>query len=173
MTALYLTQRFFARSSNTIVSRRKNHEYTNSNIGHTLIISALFLPAIALNDDEKSALEAVATNVLMQSDYITYGLVEIGYGNTMDMWFVSKSTDQDTVLKSLGTTVGVYVGACKSYPELSDLRLIIGTKDTSAGEMYCERSWADEVRKDSDGSYNSNDLGLVALRVLGTFKKTS
>jgi len=138
-----------------------------------LIISAQLLPAMALDNDEKSALEAVATKVLIQSDYITYGLVEIGYGNSMNMWFIPKSTDQETILKSLGSAVGVYVGACKSYPELSDLSLMIGTKGTVAGEMYCDRDWADEVRKDSDGSYNSNDLGLVALRVLGTFKKTS
>lgn len=138
-----------------------------------MIIGTLVLPATALNDDEKSVLEAIGTSTLMQSDYITYGLVEIGYGNTMNMWFTPKNSDQDTILKSLGSAVGVYVGTCKSYPEISDLMLTVGTKDTSAGEMYCERSWADEVRKDSDGSYNSNDLGLVALRVLGTFKKTS
>ena len=109
----------------------------------------------------------------MNSESITYALVEIGDENTMDMWFMEKSTDQDTVLKSLGTTVGVYVGACKSYPELSDLRLRIGTKEVVAGEMYCERAWADEVREDSNGSLNSNDLGLVGLKVLGTYKKTS
>ena len=138
-----------------------------------LIIGALILPATALNDTEKTTIGSMATKMLMNSESITYALVEIGYGNTMDMWFMEKSTDQDTVLKSLGTTVGVYVGACKSYPELSDLRLRIGTKEVVAGEMYCERAWADEVREDSNGSLNSNDLGLVGLKVLGTYKKTS
>ena len=138
-----------------------------------LIIGALILPATALNDTEKTTIGSMATKMLMNSESITYALVEIGDENTMDMWFMEKSTDQDTVLKSLGTTVGVYVGACKSYPELSDLRLRIGTKEVVAGEMYCERAWADEVREDSNGSLNSNDLGLVGLKVLGTYKKTS
>lgn len=138
-----------------------------------LTICALILPVAAINDDEKTVLESFATKVLMETDYITYGLVEIGYGNSMNMWFIPTSTDQDTILKALGSAVGVYIGACKSYPELSDLNLMIGTKSTVAGEMYCNRDWADEVGKDSDGSYNSNDMGLVALKVLGTFKKTS
>ncbi len=138
-----------------------------------MIIGALILPATALNDTEKTTIGSMATKMLMNSESITYALVEIGDENTMDMWFMEKSTDQDTVLKSLGTTVGVYVGACKSYPELSDLRLRIGTKEVVAGEMYCERAWADEVREDSNGSLNSNDLGLVGLKVLGTYKKTS
>lgn len=137
-----------------------------------LIIGAMILPATALNENEKSALEAIATSTLMKSDSIIYGLVEIDYGNTMKMWFMSKSTDQDTILESLGGAVGVYIAACKMYPEISDLRLMVGTKDNVAAEMRCERAWVDEVRKDPDGSHNANDMGLVGLKVLGTFEKT-
>jgi hypothetical protein len=52
------------------------------------IIGALILPVTALNDNEKSALEAISTSTLMKSDSSIYGLVEIDYGNTMKMWFM-------------------------------------------------------------------------------------
>ncbi len=138
-----------------------------------LIVGTLFTPATALTDDEKTIVEVVGTKTLMDIDSITFALVEIDYGNTMNMWFVPKSSDEDTLINSIGSTVGVYVGACKSYPDISDLNLMVGTKSTVAGKMYCKRAWADEVSQNTDGSYNTNEMGLVALRVLGTFKKTS
>lgn len=138
-----------------------------------LCVGALFIPANALNDNEETVIEATGTNLLMNANSITYGLVEVNYDNTMDMWFIPKSTDQDVLLDSVGNAVGLYVGACNMYPELSDLNLMVGTKDNIAGKRYCKRDWADEVSKNTDGSYDQYSMGVVGLKVLGTFKKTS
>ena len=138
-----------------------------------LIISTQFIPVTALTDDEKTVLESMATGVLMQTDLLSYGLVEIDYGNTMNIWFMPNEADQDIVAGSVASSVGLYVAACNLYPEISDLRLMLGQKDNVAGEMYCERAWVDEVRRYSDGSFNTNDMGLVVLKVLGTLKDKS
>ncbi len=56
-----------------------------------LIVGTLFTPATALTDDEKTIVEVVGTKTLMDIDSITFALVEIDYGNTMNMWFVPKA----------------------------------------------------------------------------------
>jgi hypothetical protein len=137
-----------------------------------IVISTVSLTS-ALSDSDKSMIEMASTTVLMKADVLSYGLAEVDYGDRMNVWYIPKGSDQDAIFESLGYVVGVYVGTCKMYPEISDMKLMMGTKDNVVGEMYCERSWADEVREDSDGSFNSNDLGLVGLKVMGTFKKTS
>ena len=138
-----------------------------------LIIGALFVPAIAITDDGKAITESYATKILMDSDSIMYGLVEIDSENTMNIWFVPKSADEDTIIKSMASAVGLYIGVCKTYPEIADLNLMAGTKATVSGKMYCKREWVDEVRAGVDGSYNSSEIGLVGVKVLGTFKQTS
>ena len=135
-----------------------------------LIFSTQFIPVTALTDNEKNNVEAVGTSLLMKSEFISYGLVEIDYGNTMKIWFISSDDDQSTVASSLGMVVGVYLGACKMFPEISDLKLMVGTKNNVAGELYAERAWADGVRMNPDGSYNSDDVAVLGLKVLGTYK---
>lgn len=137
------------------------------------IVSASMLFASAFSNDEKTTIETMVTGTLMKADTISYGLAEIDNGNRLNVWYVPKSIDQDTILASLGYILAQYVVLCNIYPDLSDMRLMVGTKDNIVGEMYCNRTWSNEVRRDSERSYNSSDLALVGLKVIETFNKTS
>ena len=50
---------------------------------------------------------------------------------------------------------------------------MVGTKDNVVGKMYCERAWVDQVRETVDGSYSQDDIGIVGMKVFGTYKQTA
>ena len=138
-----------------------------------MTVSASILFASAFSNDEKTIIETMVTGMLMKADTISYGLAEIDNGTRLNVWYVPRSIDQDTILASTGYVLGQYLVLCNIYPDLSDMKLMVGTKDNVIGEMYCKKTWLNEVRKDSERSYNSSDLSLIGLRVIETFNKTS
>ena len=138
-----------------------------------MTISASILLVSAFSNDEKNIIETMVTGTLMKSDTISYGLADIDNGNNLNVWYVPKNTDRDTILSSLGFVLAEYIALCDKYSDLSDMKLMVGTKDNVTGEMYCKRAWSNKVRKDIDGSYNSSDLVTVGLKVIGTFNRTS
>jgi hypothetical protein len=138
-----------------------------------MTVNASVLIASAFSNDEKTTIETMVTGTLMQADTISYGFAEIDNGSRLNVWYVPKNIDQDTILSSLGFVLGQYVVLCNIYPDLSDMKLLVGTKNNVVGEMYCKKEWSNEVRMDAEKSYNSSDLGLIGLKVIETFNKTS
>jgi hypothetical protein len=136
-----------------------------------ILAGVLIIPSAALTDNEETLIESKGTTVLNQADSITYGLVEIDSDNSMNIWYIPKNADEDTVIKSTATAVGIYIATAKMYPEMSNLNLMVGTKDNVVAKMYCERAWVDQVR--ADGPYAQDDIGLVGLKVFGTLKQTA
>jgi len=138
-----------------------------------ILMGVLIIPSAALTNDEETLLESKATTVLNQADSITYGLVEINSDNTMNIWYIPKNSDEDTLIASTATAVGIYIFTGKTYPEMANLNLMVGTKDNVVGKMYCERAWVDQVRETVDGSYSQDDIGIVGMKVFGTYKQTA
>jgi len=138
-----------------------------------LLMCILIIPSTALTNDEETLLESKATTMLNQEDSISYGLVEVNSNNTMSIWYIPNGSDENTLIKSTATAVGLYIGAAKMFPEMSDLNLMVGTKDNVVGKMYCERAWVDMVGENTDGSYSQDDIGMVGMKVFITYKQTN
>lgn len=137
-----------------------------------LIVLSISL-SVALSDTDKAIIKLATISAMDDTGKFSYTNADIGWDNSLDIWFISKNVDQDSVIKDLEFIVGAYLGACIKYPGLSDLDLFVGTKENTEVKMYCERSWVDEVDVDSEGNMDTTSAGLLVLRVLGTIVKTS
>jgi len=131
-----------------------------------LISSTLVLNVNALDRDEKETFENIATGLLMKSEVLDYARVEIDSQNNMDIWFVAAETNEVAITQAIGACAGVYTAGCKIYPEMSDLRLMLGHKGNVAGEMYCKRDWVDSV-----GDNPAVQTAFLQM-IIGTFRVT-
>lgn len=136
-----------------------------------IAVSASAIPSSGLSDLDKSVLKLTAIMVLDDTGNFNYVNADVGWDDSLNIWFISKRTDQESLLIDLASIVGVYWGACKNHPNLSNLNLYVGTEDNVAGSLYCERSWLNQVRTDSEGNMDDTDAGILVLKVLGTFEE--
>lgn len=126
-----------------------------------------------MTNSDKDALNASVVLALEKTGNFSYIQAGVDSNNNLTIWSTSKSTDQNSTITNLGYIIGVYLGAAKSYSDLSDLNIMIGTKENVVETMYCKRSWIDEVKIDSAGNMNDNDLAALVLKVLGTLQVKS
>lgn len=127
----------------------------------------------AMTNSDKDAINVSVVQALEKTGDFSYIKAGVDSNNNLTIWATPKSMDQNSTISSTGYIIGVYMGAAKSYSDLSDLNIMIGTKENVIEKMYCMRSWADEVKIDSAGNMNENDIATLALKVLGTLQVTS
>ncbi len=141
------------------------------------LTSMLTLACISLTmgmiSSDKDAINATVVQALEKAGVFSYVDAGVDSNNNLTIWSASKSTDQDSTVTNLGYIIGVYLEAAKSSPELSDLNIMVGTKENVTEKMYCKRPWVDEVKVDSAGNMSDNDLAALILKVLGTRQATS
>lgn len=147
-----------------------------------IILAIAFVAMLALasisvstgmTGSEKDAINASVVQALERAGVFSYVEAGVDSTNNLTIWSTSKSADENSTVTNLGYIIGVYLGAAKSSPDLSDLNIMIGTKDNVTQKMYCKRSWVDEVKVDSAGNMSDNDIAVLVLKVLGTLQAAS
>ncbi|MHC1688017.1 MAG: hypothetical protein AB9879_09960 [Methanothrix sp.] len=133
---------------------------------------AVTMPAMALSDTDKAVIKLTTYSVLDDTNEFNYVSADLGRDNSLSVWYIPKKTDQESTMLDLAYIIGAYWGVCKNHPDISDLNLFIGTKDSVAGTLYCKRSWINEIKTNSAGAMETTSAGLLVLQVLGTFQKT-
>ncbi len=138
-----------------------------------ILAAASISVSMGMTNSDKDALNASVVLALEKTGNFSYIMAGVDSNNNLTIWSTSKSTDQNSTITNLGYIIGVYLGAAKSYSDLSDLNIMIGTKENVVETMYCKRSWVDEVKIDSAGNMNDNDLAALVLKVLSTLQVKS
>ena len=131
-----------------------------------LFANAITVSAGSLSDTEKSVIKLTIFTVLDNTGHFNYVKADVGWDDTVKIWYIPKNSDSDAAITTLGEIVGVYVGVLKTVPRASDLFIMIGTQDNVAGKMYCLRTWV------PSGDMTTEEAGLLGLKVLGTFEAT-
>jgi len=133
-----------------------------------ILLIACFIPtSAALSDTDAAIVKLALFSVLDDTGHFNYVKTDVGWDDTIKIWYVPKATDNEAAITTLGEILGAYIGMCRSHPEISDLSIMVGTEDNVAGELYCERSWI------STGQMSDQEAGALILKVMGTFEKTS
>ena len=131
-----------------------------------LFANAITVSAGSLSDTDKSVIKLVIFTVLDNTGHFNYVKADVGWDDSIKIWYIAKNSDSDAVVTSLGEVVGTYVGVLQTVPRASDLFIMIGTQDNVAGKMYCLRTWV------PSGDMTTEEAGLLGLKVLGTFEAT-
>ncbi len=99
--------------------------------------------------------------------------VDLEWGNDLKIWCIPESSDLIKAKETLAQIIDTYCQVCRSYPEMSDLDIMIGTKYYIKGKMNCKREWIDEAKHDSDGKLNKSSEDMLLLRIAATYEETS
>lgn len=147
-------------------------------LGLVVLLGAFSIPissAMSYTDDSsmENAIEETVFKTLDNTGYFYHVETEVEWGNALDIWYIPENFNPDSARITLAYIIGSYWNACKNYPDLSDLNIMMGTKNVMKGKMNCKREWIDEVRGGSKGNLNKTGEDLLIMRVLDTFKDTS
>jgi hypothetical protein len=144
----------------------------------SLALLALLMMSIAsasLSNDDKSAIEEKARNLLSNFKYVQYAEVEVTPIDDLNIFIIPANVNAEENMKAfmgnLGAVTSIYIGSCKNWPALQNLEYQIGfEKNKPSLEMYALRNWTDEVREDASG-YNSEDIRTLGNKIYSTIKE--
>jgi hypothetical protein len=143
-----------------------------------LALLALLMMSIAsasLSNDDKSAIEEKARNLLSNFKYVQYAEVEVTPKDDLHIFIIPINTSAEENMKvfmgNLGAVTSIYIGSCKNWPDLQNLEYQVGfEKNWPSLEMYALRNWTDEVREDASG-YNNEDVRALGNKIYSTIKE--